>query len=157
MPNYQISLYKHGLIVMLIGMICGFFLAFSLLGEIGLSPIPFVIEMEIFGSAARWKAAHLGNLMNGLILVVFATALPNFKLSDSLTKKITWGLLITAWGNFAFYMFALVAPNRGLSFEGNRLGEFNWAGPFSYVGGVLAAVALISIAVALIRALPKSK
>ncbi|MBV1886237.1 MAG: hypothetical protein KUG61_04070 [Parvibaculaceae bacterium] len=157
MANYQISLYKHGLIVMLIGLISGFFLAFSLLGEIGLSPIPFAIEMEIFGSPARWKAAHLGNMMNGMVLILFATALPNFKLSDSLTSKITLGLLITAWGNFAFYMFALIAPNRGLSFEGNRLGEFNWAGPFSYVGGVLAAVALISISVALIRALPKSK
>ena len=152
MPAYQSSLYRHALWIMLIGLISGFFLAFNLVGQIALSPLPG-LDIQVPGTPERWRAAHIGSLLNGVMLLALATVLPKFDLTDDVNGKIRLGLILTVWGNAVFYFFAILAPNRGLSLGDNIQGPGNWAGPISYLGGVVAAIALIAVVIVMLRGL----
>ncbi len=76
----QLLLIRHGAAVMLLGMVAGFAYAFSLLGEISLSPIPVTFADNFPGRADGWRAAHVGNILNGVMIVALASAFPRIAL-----------------------------------------------------------------------------
>lgn len=148
------TLLKHGIIVMIVGLIGGFGLTFSILGQISLSPIPFVIAYELPGTTEAWARIHTGCLMNGLMLVLFALVLPRFPLSSHETQRISTGFIFVAWANVLFYFFGAFSPNRGLALSETPAGAANWASYVAYIPAVVAAVLLILILFKLLISLP---
>ncbi len=145
------TIIRQALWVMMIGLIGGFGWAFALLGEVRLSPIPVTFFESFPGDQARWRGVHLGCLLNGILALVLAANLRWFELSASAAKAIQLGVIITLWGNTAFYIFAVFAQNRGLSLGGNVQGPGSVFGALSYLGGMIAAFALIYVIVRLLR------
>lgn len=148
---YSNKLLKHGLFAMLLGLFGGFLLAFSMLGAIGVSPIPFSIEVDFPGTSRGWRILHVGTLMNGMMAALIAIAMKHFFLSDRQARWIFLGIAIAIWGNFCFYLFGMFAPNHGLSIGANRLGEASLAGAFAYLPAMLAAVTAIVALIILLR------
>ena len=134
----------HGALVMMAGMVAGFALTFSLLGAIEIWPLP-AIEFQMPGTTRGWVAAHTGCILNGLMVIAVALALPHVELAGRARQWVAWGLIATAWGNTAFYVFANFAPNRGLSMGANRLGEGNLAGVLAFLPALVAAYIVIIV------------
>lgn len=155
--NDQVNLnliLKHGIMVMIFGLFAGFALAFSILGQISLSPVPFVIDYQLPGTISAWARLHTGCLMNGLMLIVFSLVLPRFGLSAHSLQTISKGFVLIAWSNVLFYLFGALSPNRGLALSETPAGPANWASYLAYIPAVIAAVVLILILFKLLFALP---
>ena len=150
--HYQKIMVGHGVLVILVGAMSGFMLTFSLLGEIGLSPLPRVIDVHVPGAVRAWRGAHVGNMLNGVLILALAAGMGYVSLSDSGQKFTCWGMVGVVWGNALFYVFAVFAPNRGLSFTDTRYGEASIAGVLAYLPALIAAVLLIMVCVVVVRA-----
>ncbi|MBI1262332.1 MAG: hypothetical protein GC184_11465 [Rhizobiales bacterium] len=153
--NYQRLMLKNGLAIVLLGLIGGFFLIFSMLGMISLSPLPFNIDYQIPGNASQWRAVHVGNLMNGLMAIIFALALSHLTLTEGAKKFVCYGTIAAIWGNAAFYVFGVFAPNHGITLGDNVLGEGNWAGVLAFSPAFVGAFILIAVVIVMFRGLPK--
>lgn len=147
-------LLKHGLIIMIIGLVAGFGLTFSILGQISLSPIPFVIDYQMPGTTEAWARMHTGCLINGLMLILFALALPKFPLRTRTAQRIALGFILVGWSNTLFYIFGAFSPNRGLALSETPAGAANWASFIAYIPAVIAAVLLILLLLKLLFSLP---
>lgn len=152
---YQRTLLRHGFIIILIGLVGGFCLLFSILGVISFSPLPFNIDYELPGTPSQWRAVHVGNIMNGIMAVVFALVIPLLHLSERAKRFITYGLVATIWGNALFYIFGIFTPNRGLSLGDNSAGEANWAAVIAFLPAFIVAFVLMIIVIICFRAIPK--
>lgn len=104
--RHQALMIGNGALVLLLGLLCGFVLLFNLLGELALWPIPGSLKIQIPGESHRWVAAHLGNIMNALMLIAVALCLPLLRFSPRIEKFLAWGLIVTAWGNAGFYLLS---------------------------------------------------
>lgn len=145
---------KHGLLVCLLGLIGGFFFMFSLVGKITFSPLPLEFVYELPGGPSRWRAVHIGNLMNGIMAVAFATVLPQLEMTGRVRNLIAYGTVATVWGNAIFYTVGVLAPNHGVTLGDNRMGESNWAGVVSFIPAYVVAIVLIIVVVLMLRSLP---
>ena len=150
------ALIKHGLAALLVALIGGFMLTFKMLGGISFSPVPLFIECDLPGTAAGWRAVHLGMLTNGLMAIVLGMVVRLFVLADGSANTVRLGVLIAIWGNFCFYLFSMFGYNHGLSLGTNRLGEGNWAGAAAFIPALVGAVTLITAVIVLLRAPLKS-
>lgn len=147
----QRRMVQHGLGVILLGLIGGFFLGWNVIGFISFPPLPVSIDYQVPGTSAAWRAVHTGNIMNGIMALVFAMAFNWCDLSKSLSRRISWATVVIIWGNAIFYVAAAFAPNHGLSFGDNAAGEGNLAGIIAYVPAIVAAYALIVVVIILLR------
>ena len=150
-------LIKHGILVMIVGLFSGFGLTFSILGQISLSPIPFVIDYELPGTTSAWARMHTGCLMNGLMLLAFAALRPRFTLSSSQESSISKSFVFIAWANVLFYIFGAFSPNRGLALNETPAGGANWASYVAYIPAVIAAVLLLLVLIRLLANLPSKR
>jgi len=144
----QSLMIAHGAMVLLAGMFSGLPFAFNLLGAIELWPIPFRIDVQIPGTERGWRAAHIGNILNGTMVMAIGAVLPALRLPDSMRPKIAWSLIITAWGNAVFYVAAVFTTGRALSFGENRHGGGDW---FNSIGYLTAMVAVFTVIFALVQ------
>jgi len=142
---------KHGLAVMLVGLLGGFGWAFALMGEVRLSPIPIVFMDSFPGDPARWRSVHTGCLLNGIMALAFAGILNLFALTAKRCKFVLYSLVATIWGNTVFYICNLFSPNRSLSLGDNALGQATIFGAIGYIFAVIGAIALISLVIILLR------
>jgi len=147
----------HGALVLFVGLLAGFAFIFHLLGELTLWPVPGAIPIELPGDTRAWRAAHTGNIMNALMLIGIALALPYLRLSVRGERFVAWGLILVVWGNLGFYLFsALGAAGRGLSFGPNRFGggDLLSSAAFlvAYPGAFVAPVVMLVVARAAFRA-----
>lgn len=144
----QALMLGNGFLVMIMGMLFGFVLGFSLLEAIDVWPIP-AIPVDIPGSTKNWANAHAGAISNGLMVIGVALALPALALPANRVRWVAWGLIGTAWGNTAFYLFAPLAPNRALSMGANRFGEATLSGVLGFAPAMIAAfLVLIALGIA---------
>lgn len=136
----------HGAIVIIIALFSGFGLAMNLVG--GFEFIPgSIIEFSIFGDPAAWARAHVGGLLNGLLVIGVALAASALNVAAGLGRHLFWMLVGTGYANTIFYWGALLAPNRALTFADNRFGESNLAAVIGLLPAlVFAFVALIAMA-----------
>lgn len=141
--HYSNLLIKHGLAAMLVGLLGGFLLAFSMVGGASISPLPVFFQFELPGPDSGWRILHVGTLMNGIMALALGLVMRTVHLSDRRARLIFLGIAIAIWGNFCFYLFGMFAPNHGLSIEANRLGEASMAGALAYIPAMLAAVTSI--------------
>lgn len=131
----------HAILVMTVGLLAGVMLVFSLLDAVALWPFP-VVEMAIPGSTRGWQAAHVGGVMNGIMLVALGFLLRSLDLSTTKYAAAAWGLVIVGWGNTLFYWAGNLAPNRGLSMDDTPYGAADLAGALAFLGGGVAMVVL---------------
>lgn len=141
------SMFGHGLIVLLVGMLIGFGLLSSLLGGMEILP-GSIVEFTIVGDPGAWARAHVGGMLNGMLIIVVAMMMVVLRLPSRIAVHLHWMLVGTGYANTVFYLAALMAPNRALSFADNRFGESNI---YSLVGlmpaliFVLASIVAVSI------------
>ncbi|HSG88616.1 MAG TPA: hypothetical protein VLA56_05350 [Pseudomonadales bacterium] len=138
--------------VLFVGMIMGLPFAFHLTGEISLWPLPFSIDFQIPGTERGWRAAHVGNILNGLMLLAVAAVFHRLVLTPGSRKAAAWALIITVWGNAVFYLMAAAfTTGRALTFGANRYGGGDWANSIGYLAAMLAVGAVLFALVLVIR------
>ena len=142
--RHQSQIIGHAALVMIVALLGGFALMFALLGEIAVWPVPWAADVDMPGSARGWRAAHIGGLLNGVMMIGVALCLPVVGMAARREKWVAWAMIFTGWANTIFYLFGNLASNRGLSGGSNALGEGSFAGLVAYVPAVLASVITIS-------------
>lgn len=140
----------HGMIVLLIGLLSGFGLIFSLMDAIALWPLP-AIEVAIPGTTRGWQAAHVGGILNGVMMAGIALLITRFELTSKRLLWVGWGMIITGWGNTLFYFAGNLSQNRGLSMGDTPFGPADIWGALSFVGG--AGAMLFTIVATIILAI----
>lgn len=141
----------HGLLVLLVGLIAGVFLTFSLLGAVALWPFP-TWEVAIPGSTRGWVSAHVGGILNGVMIAGLALLMGKLKLTGGRAFWTGWGLIVIGWGNTLFYWAANLSANRGLSPAATVHGEGGVWATLAYVGGVVAMILAFIVVIILARA-----
>ncbi len=150
--HYSHKLIQHGVLAMLVGLIAGFLLIFSMLGGASLSPLPVFIDFKLPGTEAGWRVVHLGTLLNGIMAIAIACAMRTVYLTEGKARWVFLGTALAVWGNFCFYLFGMFAPNHGLTLDANRLGEASWASVFAFAPALLGAITLIMALIFVLRA-----
>ena len=92
----------HGMLVLLIGLVAGLMLVFSLLDAVTIWPLP-VWDITIPGSTRGWQAAHVGGILNGVMIAGVALLMKRLQISGSRAFWVGWGMIITGWANTVFY------------------------------------------------------
>lgn len=141
----------HGMLVLLVGLVAGVFLTFSLLGAVALWPFP-TWEVAIPGSTRGWVSAHVGGILNGVMMAALALLMGKLKLEGSRAWWVGWGLIVVGWSNTLFYWAANFSANRGLSPAASSLGEGGLWAALAYGGGVVGMVAAFVVVGILARA-----
>ena len=129
----------HGMVVLLIGLIAGIMLIFSLLGAVTLWPLP-AWEIAVPGSTRGWQAAHVGGILNGVMIGGSGLLMMKLALTGRRALWVGWGMIITGWANTLFYWAGNLAANRGLSVVATPYGEGDVAGALAFVGGGLGMI-----------------
>ena len=150
MEAYQKRLTGHALILLIIGLLAGFMLAFSLIGGLELLPTLF-IGIPTFGTTEGWVRAHSGGIMNGLMLIAFAFIMPHCGLAVERLQLFAKGIIFAGWANTIFYWTGNASGSRALSFTDNALGTSNILGVIGYTLAVIAAFVTIYIAAQMAR------
>lgn len=150
METYQKRLTGHALILMIIGLLAGFMLAFSLIGGLEVLPTLF-IGIPTFGTTEGWVRAHSGGIMNGLMLIAFAFIMPHCGLAAKRLQLFAKGIIFAGWANTIFYWTGNASGSRALSFSDNALGASNILGVIGYTLAVIAAFLTIYIAAQMAR------
>ena len=155
--RHQALLLAHGGLVLVIGLLSGFGLLFRLLEQVAIWPIPWRIDTIIVGSVRGWQAAHVGGILNGLMVMAMAPCLPLVSLRERTKGWVVFALIFTGWANTFFYQFGNLAANRGLSGGDTIHGQSDLAGLIAYVPAAIATVittvAVLAIAITALRRL----
>ena len=117
----------HGAVVILLGLVAGF-------------PLAFVITGSLVSSERAWRMAHLEGLLNGLLLFAIAGVADGLALDGRKPAVLAWALIITAYGNLIASVIAASANVRGLEPGGS------FANTLTYL---LFMVAVVTVVVAL--------
>lgn len=148
------SLVRHGLAALLVALVSGFGLVFALIGGISLSPIPVFFAWAIPGTMAGWRTLHIGMLTNGIMAIALGFVLNKTVLPAPRRRFVALGTIIAVWGNFAFYLFGMFAPNRGLTLGANAQGAASLAGALAFVPAIIGAITLMAAICVLLGAKP---
>ncbi|MDB0050385.1 hypothetical protein N9F31_02895 [Pseudomonadales bacterium] len=124
----------NAMVVLLIGLVAGVMLIFSLLDAVTLWPLP-EWKVVIPGSTRGWQAAHVGGILNGVMIAGAAYLMQTLALSGRREQWAGWGMIITGWANTVFYWAGNFAANRGLSVSTTPYGEGDLAGALAFLGG----------------------
>jgi hypothetical protein len=137
----------HGLCVLFIGLIAGLPLAFALLEAVTLWPLP-VWKVQIPGSARGWSAAHVGGILNGVMICGIAMLAARLAVQGRALAWVCWGMIATGWCNTVFYWAGNLASNRGLSVADTPHGKGDLWGAVAYLfGGGGMVFTLIAVAI----------
>jgi hypothetical protein len=123
---FQKTMVGHGALILFVGMCAGIGLLMSLLGGIELIP-GHILPASVPGSTDAWVRAHVGGMLNALLIFALAWVIPGVGFSNTATLRLGWLMIGTGWANSVFYWAALFAPNRAISFADNRFGPSNLA------------------------------
>jgi hypothetical protein len=130
-PDLRDKMVFHGVLVIVIGLLAGFFWTLVLWGLMD-------------GSERQWRMAHLEGLLNGLLVLAIAAFTTHFRLSPRWHTRLAWLLILTAYANVLASILGAWWGVRGLT-------------PFFPLTNTLVfllfAVALITVLVALVVAL----
>ncbi len=135
MERLQRIMIGNGLLVVLIAMLSGFMLMFSLIGGIEVWP-GMIIDIPMYGTVPGWVRAHTGGALNGVLVIVVALAMPILRLSDLMQRFVAYGFIYIAWSFTVFYWLGNASTNRGLSLGPSALGEPDLIGLIAFLPGV---------------------
>ena len=142
MDRLQRIMLANGMLVILVAMLAGYMLMFSLLGGFEIWPGQ-TLTFSVYGTAEGWVRAHSGGAMNGLLVIAIALALPKLGLSDALQKFTAWGFIYVAWSFTVFYWLGNAAGNRALSIGDNALGQSDVFGIIGFLPGVPSVIIVV--------------
>ena len=142
MERLQRIMIGNGLLVVLVAMLGGFMLMFSLLGGIEVWP-GTIIPLSIYGTEAGWVRAHSGGTMNGVLLIVVGLALPLLRLSERMQWITAYGFIYVAWSFTVFCWFGNASSNRGLSIGESPLGEPDLVGLIAFLPALPTVVLVV--------------
>ena len=152
----QKKMIGQGAAVLLVGMLAGIGLLISLLGGIELIP-GSIIEFKFFGSSDAWVRAHIGGMLNGMLIILVAILMAGIGIDGQAANRMFWMLVGTGWANTVFYWAALFAPNRALSFADNRWGDSNLAAVIGLIPALIfAVISIIAVFTVMKRAFQSS-
>jgi hypothetical protein len=151
MERLQRIMIGNGLLVVLVSMLAGFMLMFSLLGGVEIWPGK-IVTFKVYGTSEGWVRAHSGGAMNGLLVITIALALPILQLTPLMQRITAFGFIFIAWSFTVFYWFGNAAGSRSLTLGGNQLGESDFVG----VIGFLPALPSVFLVVFLLAVAAKS-
>ena len=151
LQNQARTVIAHGMMVLFVGLVAGVMLVFSLLDAVALWPFP-AIAAEIPGSTRGWQAAHVGGIVNGVMMAAIGMLMTYLNLEGATRRWTYLGAIIMGWGNTVFYWAGNFAPNRGLSAGDTPYGPGDLAGVLAYLGGGIAMVVTFVFVFMLIRA-----
>lgn len=140
----------HGMLLLLTGLLAGVGLLVSLIGGLEYWPGQ-LFTLQLPGNSAAWVRIHIGSMLNAFLIVLVALVLPILRFPPAAARRIAILVAATGWANAVFYWAALFAPNRALTFGGNRLGEANLASVLGLVPALLFAVVSIAVVFVLAR------
>ena len=124
----------NGMAVLFIGLVAGVMLIFSMLGGVGLWPLP-IAEVNVPGTTRGWTAVHVGGILNGVMIATIAVLMRHLEMIGKAAFWVGWGLIITGWANTIFYWAGNVSSNRGLSVAATPYGPGDMAGAVAFLGG----------------------
>jgi styrene-oxide isomerase len=142
MERLQRIMLCNGFLVILVAMLAGFMLMFSLLGGLEIWP-GNIVAIPVYGTAEGWVRAHSGGAMNGLLVVVVGLALPKMALSPKLQRITAYGFIYVAWSFTIFYWFGNAAGNRALTFGDNPLGSSDIFGVIGFLPALPSVVVVV--------------
>lgn len=150
MENRTRRMTGHGALIMLIGLVAGFGLIISLIGGFEVFP-GTIINFQVPGDTGAWARAHVGGLMNGMLVILFALFIHAADFPQRMTSQLYWMLVGTGYANTLFYWGGLFAPSRALTLGDNRLGDTNLAGILGFLPALIFAAVLMVAMVLVIR------
>ena len=143
---------QNGLCAIFIGLAGGFVLVASLIGGFSASPLPFFVSLRMPGTSSGWLSFHLGMLMNGMMALALERTLDTRAVSRLKCALISRGVIVAVWGNGAFYLFSMFAPNRGLTSDANVFGPSSLFGYLAYFPAIAGAIGLMLATILLLLA-----
>lgn len=147
----------NGMIVLLIGLIAGLMLIFSLLGAVTIWPLP-VWDITVPGSTRGWVSAHVGGILNGVMISVFALIMKRLNIIGYKAFWIGWGMIITGWANTVFYWAGNLSENRGLSMVETPFGQPEFFGITAFLVGAIGMIfTFVSVILLAIVAFERAK
>ena len=127
MEHHQKFMIINGFLIVLVAMLAGFMLIFSLIGGLELWP-GYILPIPVYGTEDGWIRAHSGGVANGLLVLVVGTILPKLDFAGLSKKLVSYGFVYVAWSFTVFYWFGNAAGNRALTLGDNPLGSSDLAG-----------------------------
>ncbi len=154
MDRLQRIMLANGMLVVLVAMLAGFMLMFSLLGGFEIWP-GTTLHFTVYGTSEGWVRAHSGGTMNGLLVIVIALALPKMALTQRLQRWMAWGFIYVAWSFTLFYWLGNAAANRALSIGDNVFGQSDLLGVIGFLPGLPSVIIVVVLLVIASRAVVK--
>lgn len=152
MGRLQRVTFGHGMLVILVAMLAGFMLIFSLTGGFEVWP-GTILSIPVFGTTEGWVRAHTGGVTNGLLVLAVAYVLLHLNYSAGKEKFVAYGFVYVAWSFTIFYWFGNAAGNRALTLGDNPLGQSDLMGVIGFLPALpsvfLVLVLLVMVAKAL--------
>ncbi len=148
MERLERIMIANGLVVVLIAMLAGFMLMFTLLGGVEVWPGK-IIPLPLYGTSEGWVRAHTGGTLNGMLVIVIALVLPKLCLSAFMQRFTAYGFIYIAWSFTVFYWLGNASSNRALSMGDSPLGEADTIGLIGFLPGipsVILVVVLLAVA-----------
>ncbi len=103
-------------------------------------------------------SAHVGGVLNGMLLIVLGLAWPHVRLPSRLKRAMTWLLLLSLYGIWGFTLLGAVfgtsqaAPIAGEGFSGER-----WQEALVTGGLTVAAFAILAAILVLVYGFAKAR
>ncbi|MEZ5559719.1 MAG: hypothetical protein R3E86_14395 [Pseudomonadales bacterium] len=152
MERLQRVMLINGFLVILVAMLAGFMLMFSLLGGLEVWP-GHIAAVPAYGTSEGWIRAHSGGAMNGLLVIAVGLSLPKMALSPLLQRLTAYGFVYVAWSFTVFYWFGNAAGNRALTLGDNPLGESDLFGIIGFLPALPAVIIVVILLIVVARGL----
>jgi hypothetical protein len=149
----------NGLLVVLVAMVAGFMLLFSLVGGFEIWPGKIII-IDAYGTTEGWVRAHTGGLLNGILVIVMGQLLPSLDLTSGMRKFMAYGFVYIAWSFTVFYWVGNATANRSLTLGDSPLGESSFTSIIGFLPGfpsVFLVIVLLIVAVKAVVARPETR
>lgn len=150
MVALQRGMIGHAALIMLVAFAAGTGLLISLVGGVEVYP-GAILAVDLFGSPESWGRAHLGGLINAILVIVVALLIPVVGFEAGRARRLGFLVVATGWANTLFFWLALLSPNRALTFGASRLGEGNWIGAIGLAPALVFTVVIIVVFIAIAR------
>lgn len=143
MTGRQRRMVGHGAMIMIIGLVAGFGLVMALIGGFEVFP-GTILDFEIPGDSDTWARAHVGGLLNGIMVLVVAAVLWGLRIPERDEGRVAWMFIGAGYANSVFYWGALFADNRAVTLGDNRHGDTSVAAVLAFTPAfVFAFITLV--------------
>ena len=129
MNNYDLLYFLHGLIILMVGLIGGYFFAHAI--------------KKKDGGEVAWRVVHSGGCAAGVLLIALGGVINRLAILDLMNSFILWGVVSSTYLLIIGMVIAAISGERGI---GNSEGKKSslWKIVY-YLYGVGALVSILSI------------